>query len=122
MKTFRILMLVMLAASFTAVQAQKKVNPVGTWSYEAPYAPYEYSEGEVVVSKEGKDYKVEIKLGEYYSIKASSVEYNDNVLSYKLYVEGESVSIKTTMGKEEFKGTASYSEGTIDITGKKKKA
>jgi len=120
MKTIRILMLVMLAASFTAVHAQKKVNPVGTWSYEAPNAPYEYNEGDIIVSKEGKEYKVEIKLGEYYSIKASSVAYKDNVLSFKLYVEGESVSIKSTLEKDEFKGTASYSEGTIDITGKKK--
>lgn len=113
-------MLVMLAASFTTVQAQKKVDPVGTWSYEATNAPYEYSSGEIVVSKEGKEYKVEIVLGEYYKIKGSSVEYKDNVLSFTAYVEGESVSIKTTLEKETHEGTASYSEGTIELSGKKK--
>jgi len=110
----------MLAASFTTVNAQKKVDPVGTWSYEAEYAPYEYSEGDIVVSKEGKEYKVEIKLGEYYKIKASDVEYQDNVLSFDVYVEGESVSVKTTLEKETHKGTASYSEGTLELSGKKK--
>jgi len=113
-------MLVMLAASFTTVNAQKKVDPVGTWSYEAEYAPYEYSSGDIVVSKEGKEYKVEIKLGEYYKIKASSVEYKDNLLSFNVYVEGESVSVKTTLEKETHKGTASYSEGTLELSGKKK--
>ena len=120
MKTIKVLMLVMLAASFTIVNAQKKVDPVGTWSYEASQAPYEYNSGDIVVSKEGKEYNVEVKLGEYYKIQASSVEYLQNMLSFKLYVEGESVSVKATMEKEMFDGTASYSEGTIKLTGKKK--
>lgn len=113
-------MLVMLAASFTAVYAQKKVDPVGTWSYEANQAPYEYSSGDIVVSKEGKDYKVVIVLGEYYKITANNVEYTDNVLSFTAYVEGESVSVKTTLEKDSHEGTASYSEGTITVKGKKK--
>ena len=120
MKTIKILMLVMLAASFTTVNAMVKVNPVGTWSYEANEAPYEYSTGDIVVSKEGKEYKVELVLGEYYKIKANSVEYKENVLSFKVYVEGESVSVKTTLEADKHEGTASYSEGTLKISGKKK--
>jgi hypothetical protein len=120
MKTIKILMLVMLAASFTSVNAQQKVDPLGTWSYVANDAPYEYSKGDIVISKEGEEYKVDIKLGEYYKIKASSVEYKDNVLSIKAYIEGETVTVKTTMEKEKFEGTASYSEGTIKVSGKKK--
>ena len=121
MRTIKILMLVVLAASFTSVNAQKKVDPVGTWTYEADQAPYEYSSGDIVVSKEGKDLKVEIQLGEYYKIKADKVVYDKNVLSFDVYIEGESVSIAATMEKESFEGKASYSDGTIPITGKKKK-
>ena len=110
----------MLASSFTVVNAKEKVDPVGTWSYIAADAPYEYSTGDIVVSKVDGKHKVEIKLGEYYKIKGNSVEYQDNVLSFKVYIEGESVSIKATMDKEEFEGTASYSDGTIPVTGKKK--
>jgi len=113
-------MLMVLAASFTMVNAQKKVDPVGTWKYEADQAPYEYSSGDVVVSKEGKDLKVEIQLGEYYKIKASNVTYEKNVLSFDVYIEGESVSVEATMKKETFEGTASYTDGTIPVTGKKK--
>jgi hypothetical protein len=121
MRTIKILMLVVLAASFTSVNAQKKVDPVGTWSYEADQAPYEYSSGDIVVSKEGKDLKVEIQLGEYYKIKGEKVIYDSNELSFVVYIEGESISIKATMEKESFEGTASYSDGTIPIKGKKKK-
>jgi hypothetical protein len=120
MKTIKILMLLMLAASFTIVNAANKVDPSGTWSYVANQAPYEYNKGDIVISKEGKEYKVEIKLGEYYKIKASSVEYKENVLSFRAYIDGESVSVKATMEKETFEGTASYSEGTIKVSGKKK--
>ena len=120
MKTIKILMLVMLAASFTTVNAQKKVDPVGTWTYEASDAPYEYSSGDIVVAKDGKDYTAEIVLGEYYKVKASGVTYEKNELSFKVYIEGESVSIKATMGKESMEGTANYSEGTLKLSGKKK--
>ena len=120
MKSIKILMLVMLAASFTTVNAQKKVDPVGTWSYVANQAPYEYNKGDIVINKEGEEYKVEIKLGDYYKIKASSVEYKENVLSFKAYIEGETVSVKSTMEKDKFEGTASYSEGTIKVSGTKK--
>jgi hypothetical protein len=73
-----------------------------------------------VVSQEEGKYLVEIKLGEYYKIKANSVEYKDNELSFKVYIEGESVSVKTTIEKDKMEGTASYSEGTIPVTAKKK--
>ena len=121
MKTIKILMLVMLAASFTAVSAQKKVDPVGTWTYTADQAPYEYSTGDIVIEKEGKEYIVEIRLGEYYKIKASSVTYEKNVMAFKVYIEGESVTIKATMEADKFEGNASYSDGTIPVVGVKKK-
>ena len=121
MKTIKILMLVMLAASFTSVNAQKKVDPVGTWAYEATMAPYEYSSGDIVVAKDGKDFTVEIVLGEYYKVKGEKVVYEKNELSFVVYIEGEAIDIKATVAKEEMKGNASYSEGEIPITAKKKK-
>lgn len=121
MKTIKILMLVMLAASFTAVNAQKKVDPAGTWTYEANMAPYEYSSGDIVVAKDGKDYTVQIVLGEYYKVKGEKVVYENNELTFVVYIEGESIDIKMTIGKEEAKGTASYSDGDLSITAKKKK-
>lgn len=122
MKTVRLFLLVMLVASFTSsVSAQKKVDPTGTWTYEASQAPYEYSSGDIVVKKDGKDYTVEIVLGEYYKVKGEKVVYEKNELSFSVYIEGESVDIKVTVGKESMEGTASYSDGTIPVTTKKKK-
>ncbi len=121
MKTVRFLFMVMLVASFsTSVSAQKKMDPTGTWTYEASQAPYEYSSGDIVVAKEGKEYSVQIVLGEYYKLKAEKVVYENNELAFTVFIDGESVDIKMTVGKESMEGSASYSDGTIPITTKKK--
>ena len=121
MKTVRFLLMVMLVASFTStVSAQKKVDPTGTWAYEANAAPYEYSSGDIVVTKDGKEYAAEMVLGEYYRMKAEKVVYEKNVLSFNIYIETETIEIKLTVEKESMTGAASYSEGTIPITAKKK--
>ena len=122
MKAVRLFFMLMLVAAFTStVSAQKKVDPTGTWTYEATNAPYEYSSGDIVVNKDGKDYTVEIVLGEYYKVKGEKVVYENNELSFVVYIEGESIDIKCTVEKEEITGTASYSDGDIPITAKKKK-
>ncbi|MCK4992724.1 MAG: hypothetical protein KAS29_19640 [Bacteroidales bacterium] len=122
MKMVKFLMIAILIASISStVTAQKKVDPTGTWTYEASDAPYEYSSGDIVVEKDGKEFTVQIVLGEYYKVTGSSVKYEKNELSFKVYIEGETVSIKATVGKESMEGTTSYTDGTIPITAKKKK-
>lgn len=121
MKKVKFLLMVMLVASVTTtVSAQKKVDPTGTWTYKAADAPYEYSAGDIVISKEGKEYKVEIVLGEYYKVKGSNVTYDKNEISFTVYIESESIQIKGTFDKENMKGSASYTDGTIPITATKK--
>lgn len=122
MKAIRFLMILMLVVAVsTSVDAQKKVDPTGTWTYEAANAPYEYSAGDIVVAKDGKEFTVQIELGEYYKMKASNVSYDKNILSFQIDIEGETIDIKTTVGEESMEGNASYSEGTIPITAKRKK-
>jgi len=121
MKALRLALLIALVTAFSAsVSAQKKVDPAGTWTYEATMAPYEYSSGDIVIEKDGKDYTVQIVLGEYYKVKGEKVVYDNNELTFVVYIEGEAIDIKMTMEKEEAKGTASYSDGDIPVTAKKK--
>lgn len=121
MKKVKFLMMVMLVAAVTtSVSAQKKVDPTGTWAYKASEAPYEYSAGDIVITKEGKEYQVEMVLGEYYKVKGSNVKYEKNEISFTVYIESESVHIKGTVDKENIKGSASYTDGTIPITATKK--
>lgn len=92
---------------------------IGTWEYSAPDAPYEYQEGEIHFLMQND------KLVGFVSINGYKIELEDVVakgdkLTCEVYVEGESVSLELTFKKKTFKGTASYSEGTLNFDGKKK--
>ena len=113
-------MVMRVTALTSTVSAQKKVDATVTWAYEANQAPYEYSTGDIVITKEAKVYTIEMVLGDY-KTKAEKVVYEKNELSFDVYVDTETVEIKMTVGKESMEGTASYSEGSIPITAKKKK-
>jgi len=103
-----------------AFAAEKAKDLVGTWSYEAPYAPYEYSAGKLIFSENGEKVEGKIKIGEY-EIEMRNLKVEGDLVTFGAYVEGEYVSLKMTVTKGEFTGTASYSEGSIDVTGKKEK-
>ena len=100
--------------------AANQKDLIGTWSYSAPYAPYEYSNGKLIFAeKEGK-LEGKIKIGEY-EIEMRNLKLEGENVTFGTYVEGEYVNIKLVIKKDEFAGKASYSEGTIDVNGKKEK-
>ena len=110
------LFLAMIVGSVFAAPNVKDV--VGTWNYDAPYAPYEYSKGKLVFTENGEKVEGKIKIGSY-EIDMRNVKVEGNDISFGAYVEGEYVSIKMKIDKKKFTGTASYSEGSIEVTGEK---
>ena len=110
------LFLAMIVGSVFAAPNGKDV--VGTWNYDAPYAPYEYSKGKLVFTENGDKVEGKIKIGSY-EIDMRNVKVEGNDISFGAYVEGEYVSIKMKIDKKKFTGTASYSEGSIEVTGEK---
>ena len=119
LKSLIMVTLVIVATSSTF--AQKKADPVGTWSFYADEAPYEYNSGDIVVGKDGKEYTAKIVFGEYYELKAHSVKFEDDILSFKVYIEDEAIYIKGTVKGDNLDGKASYSEGTITVKAERKK-
>jgi len=101
-----------------AFAAGKANDVVGTWNYEAPYAPYEYSAGKLIFSQNGDKLEGKIKIGEY-EIEMRNLKAEGENISFGAYVEGEYVTIKIAVDKNKFTGTASYSEGSLEVTGEK---
>jgi len=123
MRNFRPLILfALMVLSIGVLSAQKEsvVKPLGTWTFSAPDAPYEYSTGDLVITKEGEDLTGELVFSEYYKLKLHDLKLEDNILSFKAYVEGEVIYVKNTIEKDEMKGKVSYSEGTLDFSAKRK--
>jgi hypothetical protein len=103
--------------AFAAVKAK---DVVGTWKYEAPYAPYEYSTGKLIFTENGDKVEGKIKIGEY-EIEMRNVKVEGAKVEFGAYVEGEYVSIKVEIKKNTLTGTASYSEGSMEVTAEKEK-
>lgn len=112
---------VLMSLNLSALQSgQKDVDPVGSWVFDAPDAPYGYNAGEIVVAKEKDAFTVQLKFGEY-GIKAYNIKYEKNILSFTVYVESEAVMVKADFSKEKVTGKATTSEGDIPFTATRKK-
>ena len=119
--TKSIILMVLVVLTTAGTFAQKKADPLGTWTFRAEGAPYEYNSGDIVIGKEGSEYTAKIVFGEHYEIKGRDVVLEKDKLSFKVFIEDETVNIKGTVEAEEIKGTATYSEGTISFKAEKKK-
>lgn len=96
------------------------LNPmVGSWDYEVPGAPYEYQKGEMTIAQNEDLLTAKLNVGGY-MINAESLKVEDKNLKFHLYVEGTKVNFDLNFEPKAFSGKVTYSEGTIDIKGKKK--
>ncbi|MCG8309011.1 MAG: hypothetical protein MI975_16565 [Cytophagales bacterium] len=103
-----------------AFAAGKAKDLIGTWNYEAPYAPYEYSTGKLIFTENGDKVEGKIKIGEY-EIDMRNVKVEGDKVTFGAYVEGEYIKVDATVKKNSLTGTVSYSEGTMEVTGEKEK-
>ncbi|MBX2843525.1 MAG: hypothetical protein KTR26_17265, partial [Flammeovirgaceae bacterium] len=88
--------------------------------YEAPYAPYEYTKGKMIFEKKDGKLTGTVKM-DYYTIEVLDLKKEKNKVTFGINLEDEYVSMNLEFNGNEFKGKASYSEGTVDLTGKKEK-
>ena len=111
----RLIFLLIMTFSFTTVSG-KGQDVVGTWDYSAPNAPYEYSKGQLIISRVEDELKGIVNI-DGYEIKLDSLKFEDNILSFTLFVEGDYVAVKLTIQVDSFEGKASTSQGLLDVTG-----
>src|SRR5665648_302943 len=97
MKRKTISLLAVLCLFFIVVNGQsnaRKTNPVGTWKFEAPYAPVEYSSGSAVVSNADNKYTVSMTFSDSQNIfKGEKVMFKNDSLFFAIYIEGQDVAM-----------------------------
>jgi hypothetical protein len=112
---------VLVLANGMVFGEEKKVDPVGTWHFNAPDAPYEYSTGDIVITKKDGKYEAEIVYSEYYKLETKDFKVEGNIITFKAYVEGDVVYFKGKVEKDKITGKVSYSEGSLPITAERVK-
>ncbi len=119
-KNTMIAAVMMLFTISTVMASNTEKKLVGIWKYQAPDAPYEYSEGQFVfTNKDGKLHGV-AKVN-YEQVDLEDLKVKDKTVTFSVYVEGEYVEIKLDLKDNKLTGAASYSEGSLDITAVKEK-
>jgi len=112
------LSLILMIGNITAGNSTINKKVLGNWEYASEQAPYEYSEGNIVLSeKDGKLVGVVVIDG--YEMELENLSEEKNKVTFNIYVEGEEVNVEMTFKKNTFTGSASFSEGTIPFSGKK---
>jgi hypothetical protein len=113
-----VLSLCMSLTAMNSFAAEKTKDIVGTWSYEAPSADYQYRKGQLIFSENDSKLEGKIKIGQS-EIDMRNIKLEGETISFGAYIEGEYISVKITLKKNTFSGKANYSEGSTDLSGKK---
>ena len=110
------MIILIMVSSFTIDAPAKRFTPVGSWEYSVPGVQAGYETGTMIITEDGKEYKVTMQLNEYSKVVAEKVVYKKKEISFTIYVETEEILISGSFDGDEFKGSISYSEGDFTIT------
>lgn len=95
----------------------KKMNPIGSWNFEAPYSPEGYNSGTILV---GSDSTTMSFAGNENKLYGDKVKISNDSVSFSLYLEGEDIRVMLKMESDtSMSGKAVYSQGEVPITLKK---
>jgi len=117
----KILTLMIVSFLFViAVSGQKitKNNPVGTWKFEAPYAPEGYSSGTIVVGITDQKHTTTMSFtGNDIKIPGENVKAVKDSIYFTVYVEGQDVKVMLKIENDTImSGKAVYSEGEVPLS------
>lgn len=95
-----------------------KDDLIGGWEYTAEGAPEGYDSGLLMIVKAGDAYKVQVQLAGG-AMNGTEIVVKGNDITFKLMVEGESVSVSLSAKGSQISGTSTSSSGTYNIKGVK---
>ena len=114
MKLLKLTMAVLLLSA-SLFAGTKKSGPIGTWSFQAPDAPWGYHKGDLVIDKKDGKYITAIVFDQYNKVEGTDVVINGNKVSFNISLEGEIVVFMGVIENDKFTGKANYSEGELPI-------
>jgi hypothetical protein len=116
--TILVLFIIIGITSVTAQSAKPKVNPIGTWKFEAPYAPEGYTSGVIVLGREEKkDIATMSFTGSEEKLPGENVKIGKDSTTFSIYMQGEDISVVLKPDTEvKMSGKAVYSQGEVPLS------
>jgi hypothetical protein len=123
-KVFAILLLSLLSIVSASGQSNDaKYNPVGTWKFEAPYAPEGYTAGYITIGVTEQKYSATMSFaGSDYKIPGEKVRTEKDSLYFSVYLEGQDIRVMMKLESgDKMTGKAVYSEGEVTLSATRNK-
>lgn len=113
-----ILFIVISMPFLTAQNDQPKNNPIGTWKFEAPYAPEGYTSGTIVVGLTEQKHTTTMSFtGSDYKIPGEKIKAQNDSILFTIFLEGQDINVLLKIENEtKMSGKAVYSEGEVPLT------
>lgn len=118
-KFFTLVLISFLSVLAVSGQATAgKTDPVGSWKFEAPYAPEGYTSGTIVVGlTEQKHTATMMFTGSEYKLTGDKVKVENDTLTFIIYLEGQNINVSLKIeSNTKMAGKAVYSEGEVPLT------
>jgi hypothetical protein len=95
-----------------------KVSPVGTWKFDAPYAPEEYNSGIIVVETHEKKLTGNMSFkGNDFKFPCENLKADDDSILFSVYIQGQDVKIMLKIENDTLiSGKAIYTEGEVPLS------
>jgi len=92
-------------------------DPVGKWKFSAPGAPYGYDQGIIEIVREAGEFSATVSFtGMDYKFELEKVKFEEEKLSFNLYLEGEDIYVLMSFSEEnKLSGKAIYSQGEVTL-------
>ena len=116
-----ILFFLFIVFSLPDVNAQNNQvdkNPVGTWKFEAPYAPEGFTAGTIEVVYADKKYSATMAFtGNENKFAGDKIKFENDTLYFNVYIEGQNVAVSMAhVDETKMAGKAVYSEGVVPLS------
>jgi hypothetical protein len=119
MKKATVLIMFLFAViAISSGQTTKKIDPVGSWKFDAPYAPEGYTSGTIVIGLVEKKHTATMSFtGSEYKLNGENVIVENDTVTFSVFLEGQDIKV-SLKGDADAKlvGKAVYSEGEVPLT------
>ena len=116
-----VLSALLLLVGVIFINAQNNVvksDPVGSWKFEAPYAPEGYTTGTIMIGFAEQKYNASLSFpGNDYKIPAEKVKFENDAVTFSVFVESEEVKVALKIDSAlKMSGNATTTQGNIPLT------
>jgi hypothetical protein len=114
------LRVVLFAFLFMATSAKADSPVTGSWNFNVPQAPWEYSKGKMILENDADD-KItgKIKFDNGREVRIAKITRTEGKYTFEFNVEGNRVKTVFTLKNNEMTGVVETSDGNIPFSAKK---